>query len=168
MAPIGCRMCFPLARGNYPRWRAALAIPLMLGLGLGLVAPGRCDAAKLSSFLTSKDLARPLLLDQNGQQLQLPSSHHSHPVFPRGSTPTYLAVPLSGGEHLPAEPPRSLQGRGAPPLVRSTSTASSRLSLIQRSSRRDWPWSTHPTAVTSSNFCRVFAILSLAQAPAWP
>ena len=68
---------------------------------VGLTLPSRSQAAKLSQFLTPKDLSRPLLLDQNGKQLQLPSANHPHPSLPQGSTPTFLALPLYGGEHLP-------------------------------------------------------------------
>ncbi len=53
------------------RDRVAIALLLVFGLGGTIAAP---TAAKLSSFLTAKDLARPLLLDQNGTQLQLPSA----------------------------------------------------------------------------------------------
>lgn len=112
MARIGRRIRFLLHRGRELRSRATLAMALMLGVGLSLAAPSRSDAAKLSSFLTPQDLARPILLDQNGQQIQLPSSHHSHPVFPQGSTPTYLVIPLSGGEHLPAGITTIFTGQG--------------------------------------------------------
>jgi hypothetical protein len=70
-----------------------------------VIIPSQCQAAKLSRFLTQKDLSRPILLDQNGKQLQLPSSFDPHPSLPQGSTPTYLAVPLYGGEHLPMGAP---------------------------------------------------------------
>jgi len=73
----------------------------VLVLVVGLTLPSRSEAAKLSQFLTRKDLSRPLLLDQNGTQLQLPSATDHHPSLPQGSTPTYLALPLYGGEHLP-------------------------------------------------------------------
>jgi len=76
-------------------------MPLVLVLVIGLTLPSRSEAAKLSEFLTRKDLSRPLLLDQNGTQLQLPSATDHHPSLPQGSTPTYLALPLYGGEHLP-------------------------------------------------------------------
>jgi hypothetical protein len=70
-------------------------------LVVGLTLPMRSEAAKLGEFLTRKDLSRPLLLDQNGKQLQLSSPSHPHPSATQGSTPTYLALPLYGGEHLP-------------------------------------------------------------------
>jgi hypothetical protein len=103
MARIDRRIRFPVIQSS-----AALA----LGVLLSLVAPTRSQAAKLSSFLTPKDLARPLLLDQNGQQLQLPSAHNAHPAFPQGSTPTYLVIPLSGGEHLPGGTSTIFTGQG--------------------------------------------------------
>ena len=108
MARIGCRIRFPVFRGSRSRDRVAVALVLVLGLA----APSRSDAAKLSSFLTPKDLARPMLLDQNGVQLQLPSGQHAHPAFPQGSTATYLVIPLSGGEHLPAGTSTIFTGQG--------------------------------------------------------
>jgi hypothetical protein len=79
---------------------SSITLSILL-LVAGLIVPSRCEAAKLSQFLTRKDLSRPVLLDQNGTQLQLPSPSHRHPNLPAGSTPTYLALPLYGGEHLP-------------------------------------------------------------------
>ncbi len=73
----------------------------VLVLAVGLFIPSRSEAARLGQYLTAKDLSRPVVLDQNGTQLQLPSASDPHPSVPQGSTPTYLAVPLYGGEHLP-------------------------------------------------------------------
>lgn len=78
---------------------------LVLVAGLIVTVPSRSEAAKLSQYLTPKDLSRPMLLDQNGTQLQLPASSHPHPSVPQGSTPTYVALPLYGGEHLPIATP---------------------------------------------------------------
>jgi hypothetical protein len=103
MARIGCRIQFPVIRSV-----AALVLSVLLSLG----APSRSEAAKLSSFLPAKDLARPVLLDQNGEQLQLPSGHHPASAFPQGSTPTYLVIPLSGGEHLPGGTSTIFTGQG--------------------------------------------------------
>jgi hypothetical protein len=108
MARIGCRAQFFAVRRFEPRDRVAVALMFVLAV----VAPPRADAARLSSFLTRQDLARPLLLDQNGQQLELPTAQHSHPAFPQGSTPTYLVIPLSGGEHLPAGTSTIFTGQG--------------------------------------------------------
>jgi hypothetical protein len=108
MARIGCRIRFRVLRSVRARIRVAVALMFVLGLA----APPRASAAKLSSFLTREDLARPLLLDQNGQQLELPGAQHPHPQFPQGSTPTYLVIPLSGGEHLPAGTSTIFTGQG--------------------------------------------------------
>src|SRR6516225_3605200 len=95
----------------YGRIRPALSCSwnsiffLSLVLVALLIIPPRCHAARLGQFLTRKDLSRPLLLDQNGNQLQLPSQPHPHPSLTPGSTPTYLAFPLHGGEHLPIGTP---------------------------------------------------------------
>ena len=45
------------------------------------------------------------VLDQNGQQLTLPTAGDRHPTLPPDSTPTYLAIPLYGREHLPSSLP---------------------------------------------------------------
>jgi len=76
-------------------------ISAVLVFVIGLTVPSPCEAAKLGEYLTRKDLSRPLLLDQNGNQLQLHSPSHPHPSVTQGSTPTYLALHLYGGEHLP-------------------------------------------------------------------
>jgi hypothetical protein len=75
---------------------------LALSLSLGLTMPTHCQGAKLSTYVTAKDLSRAERLDQNGQPLPPGPLQQSHSEQSSGSTPTYLAVPLQGGEHLPA------------------------------------------------------------------
>jgi hypothetical protein len=99
MLRIGHRVGFFLHRGP------GLAVSLMVGLGLGLTWPSPSEAAKLSRFLTAQDVAGRLVLDQIGEQVQLPTAADRHPRLAPGATPTYLAIPLRGGEHLP----RSIQ-----------------------------------------------------------
>ena len=85
-----------------PELAISPVLGLSLSLSLGLTVPRHCQAAKLSTYLTAKDLSQAELLDQNGQQRALGSSHQSHSVLSsNGLTPTYIAVPLFGGEHLP-------------------------------------------------------------------
>jgi hypothetical protein len=79
-------------------------LSLILGFGLGLTWPADSEAAKLSRFLTSEDVAGRMLLDQNGEQLEV-SATGRHLVIPQGTTPTYMAIPFTGGEHLPANVP---------------------------------------------------------------
>jgi len=79
-------------------------------LTVGLIWSSYAAAAKLDKFLTSEDLAGRMLLDQNGQQLLLPSGDDRHVAVPKGSTPTYLAIPLDGGEHLPGSIPTIMTG----------------------------------------------------------
>ena len=84
---------------SQPGLRSAAYLVLVLSLDLAM--PTHSEASRLSTILTPSDQARPELLDQNGLQLQLPSPNHPHPTQPNGSTPTYVAFPLHGGEHLP-------------------------------------------------------------------
>jgi hypothetical protein len=79
-----------------------LATSLILGLSLGLVWPSLSEAAKLSRFLTAQDVAARLILDQNGQQIQLPTAGDRHPELAKGVIPTYLVIPLYGNEQVPA------------------------------------------------------------------
>jgi hypothetical protein len=99
MIRIGRRIGFPVPGGP------GLAISLMLGLSFGLAGPSYSEAAKLDRFLSAQDLAGRMVLDQNGQQIQLPTASDRHPELAKGSTPTYLAIPLYGSEHLPASIP---------------------------------------------------------------
>jgi hypothetical protein len=71
----------------------------------GLALARNVDAAPLRRFLTHEDVAGRMLLDQNGQQIELPTAGHPHAQLPSGSIPTYLAIPLDGGEHLPGRIP---------------------------------------------------------------
>ena len=82
-----------------------LAMCLVMGCALGWIWPPQSEAAKLDTFLTLHDLSERLVLDQNGQELTLPTAGDRHPTLPTGSTPTYLAIPLNGGEHLPSSLP---------------------------------------------------------------
>ncbi len=93
-------------RRSVPRdFDLRLVTRLVIGCALGWSWPTVSGAAKLDTFLTSKDLAERVVLDQNGQQLTLPTALDRHPTLPNGSTPTYLAIPLNGGEHLPSTLP---------------------------------------------------------------
>ena len=114
MPRIGRLVRCSTRRNSESRSLATVAGILVMVLGLGLTAPPNCLAEKLSSFLTPQDLARPLLLDQNGQQLQLPRAGLDHPAYPHGSIPTYLVIPTSGGEHLPAGTSTIFTGQGGP------------------------------------------------------
>ena len=81
------------------------AISLILSVGLGLGWTSHVEAGKIGRFLTAKDVTGREILDQNGLQIQLPSAADRHPLLATGSMPTYLAIPLKGGEHLPSSIP---------------------------------------------------------------
>jgi hypothetical protein len=88
-----------IPRRCYPgRCGPLLTVSLIVVFSLTCCSSG--EAAKLSHYLTSEDLAGRIVLDQNGQQIQLPSAGDRHPELAKGSVPTYLAIPLYGGEHL--------------------------------------------------------------------
>ena len=134
-----------------------LALSLMLGLVLGLIWPSHSEAAKLSRFLTAQDWpgdgARP-------KRPAAPASHRSdrHPGLAKGSTPTYLAIPLYGGEHLPGSIPMlvtgSQQGRTTVGPLDFDALVKAKLDTALQT-RRDWPSSTRPTGTTWSSSCHV-------------
>ena len=57
-----------------------LATFLIVGCAVGLSWPASSFAAKLDTFLTPKDLDGRLVLNQNGQQLTLPTAGDRHPT----------------------------------------------------------------------------------------
>jgi hypothetical protein len=70
-----------------------------------LAWPAQSEAARLNRYLNSEDIAGRMILDQNGEQIPLPTAGDRHPALSSGSIPTYLAIPLKGGEQLPGSIP---------------------------------------------------------------
>ena len=67
--------------------------------------PAYSEAARLNRYLTSEDIAGRMILDQNGEQIAHRTAGDRHPALASGSIPTYLAIPLKGGEQLPGSIP---------------------------------------------------------------
>ena len=97
--------------GFFPQfgWRPAVFL-VLTSMGFGLAWPTSTGAAKLTHYLTTQDLAGRIVLDQNGEQIPLPTPQVRHAALAKGSIPTYLAIPLHGGEHLPATIPALATG----------------------------------------------------------
>jgi hypothetical protein len=89
-------------RGVGRHFDLRMTVCMILGCAVGWTWPTTSEAAKLDSYLTSEDLSGRIVFDQNGQKLTLPTAQDRHVTLPTGSTPTYLAIPLNGGEHLPS------------------------------------------------------------------
>src|SRR5208283_4555555 len=88
------------------RFRCWLATPLAVGLGLGLApaAPRQSRASQIASRikLDAEDLDHPIVLDQNGQTIQLLTKQQSGPVvLTDGAVPSYIAYQVDGGGSLP-------------------------------------------------------------------
>jgi PEP-CTERM motif len=83
--------------------RAFLLFLTFIGVQSALSA--HSEAAKLNRYLTSEDVAGRMILDQKGEQIPLPTAGDRHPAHSSGSIPTYLAIPLKGGEQLPGSIP---------------------------------------------------------------
>ena len=88
------------------RFRCWLATSLAVGLGLGLApaAPRQSRASQIASpiKLDAEDLDHPIVLDQNGQTIQLPTKQQSGPVvLTDGAVPSYIAYQVGGDDSLP-------------------------------------------------------------------
>jgi hypothetical protein len=92
------RLCYP--------GRCGPGLTVSFVVVFSLTCCSSSEAAKLSHYLTSEDLAGRIVLDQNGQQIQLPTARDRHPELAKGSVPTYLAIPLYGREHLSGTIPK--------------------------------------------------------------
>jgi len=82
---------------------------LALGLGLAPAAPWQSRAAQIASTikLDAEDLNHPIMLDQNGQTIQLSTKQQSSPVvLTDGAVPSYIAYQVDGGDLLPKGFPR--------------------------------------------------------------
>ncbi len=84
-----------------PSCRQGWTLSLMVGAVLLLTGAVSSKAAKLTRFLTPEDLTGRMVLDETGQQVPPPTAGDRHPDRTKGSIPTYLVIPLHGGEHLP-------------------------------------------------------------------
>ena len=88
------------------RFRCWLATSLAVGLGLGLApaAPRQSRASQIASTikLDAEDLDHPIVLDQNGQTIELPTKQQSGPVvLTDGAVPSYIAYQVGGDDSLP-------------------------------------------------------------------
>ncbi len=87
------------------RLRSAIFVGCCAALVLGPALPRRTCAAKIERFLTAEDLGGRALVDQNGEPLAVVADGHRRRVAADGSSPTYLVIPLYGGEHIPTSVP---------------------------------------------------------------
>jgi hypothetical protein len=104
------------SRGIRPRGRAAWVLALV-----HLVAwPPDVRGAGIFRDLTARDRSQPIVLSQSGAPIAPGSLDHPRSVLSAGTVPAYLAFPLQGGEHLPADTPTvatgSQSGQGVGPL----------------------------------------------------
>ena len=90
-------------RGRFHCW---LATSLAVGLGLGLApaAPRQSRASQIAwrIKLDAEDLDHLIVLDQNGQTIQLPTKQQSGPVvLTDGAVPRYIVYQVGGDDPLP-------------------------------------------------------------------
>jgi hypothetical protein len=91
---------------------ARLLRPLILTClaSAGTGWPSDARAAAIFRDLTAQDRSQPILLTQTGAAISLTSSGHLASDLSAGAMPAYLAFPLLGGEHLPADVPTVATG----------------------------------------------------------
>ncbi len=108
MARNGVRTRFSPQVARRHAWPRDLIV--MVVLGLGSIAPGRCEAAGIARYLTPRDQSNSLLLSETGQPIADRSPAHPGAASSQGSLPAYAAFPLFGGEHLPTGIPTLTTG----------------------------------------------------------
>jgi hypothetical protein len=91
-------------RHRHRRFQGRLGIVLAIGISISALplTPRRSPAAAVASNikLGADDLSHPLMLDQNGNRVAMPT--RGHPVvLASGVTPSYVAYRLDGDESLP-------------------------------------------------------------------
>jgi len=97
-------------RDRFRRW---LAMSLVVGLGLAPSAPWQCRAAQVASTikLDADDLNQPIVLDQSGKTIHLPTKQQSGPaVLANGSIPSYIAYQVDSDGSLPKGFPTVVTG----------------------------------------------------------
>jgi hypothetical protein len=105
--------------GSHGARRRGLAL---LGVILAHVVGGPPDVRGAGIFrdLTARDRSQPIVLSQTGEEIALGSRDHPRSVLSAGTLPAYLAFPLQGGEHFPADTPTiatgTQPGQGIGPL----------------------------------------------------
>lgn len=83
-------------RGQFYRWLASLlALGLVIGLPPSASWQSRAGQITSTTKLGAEDLDHPILLDQNGQTIQLPTMQQS------GAVPSYVAYQVAGRDSLP-------------------------------------------------------------------
>jgi hypothetical protein len=82
---------------------ACLCVGICIGLGVGPAAtPARASQVASDIKLDPDDLSQPLVLDQNGRLIHLPTAQHPGPVvLPAGSVATYLAYNGDSDDTMP-------------------------------------------------------------------
>jgi hypothetical protein len=77
---------------------------LCAGLGVGPTAsPARASQIASDIKLDSDDLSQPIVLDQNGRLIHLPTPQHPSPVvLASGSVPTYIGYQVDSDDTMPS------------------------------------------------------------------
>jgi hypothetical protein len=86
------------------RHRFRCRLGLVLAVGVGLPTPSRSLAAPVTSDikLDADDLSQPIVLDQSGKVLALPSKQHPGSlILANGVTPSYAAYTVDSDDSLP-------------------------------------------------------------------
>jgi hypothetical protein len=89
-------------RRRHCRFQGRLGIVLAIGFSALPLAPQRSPAAAVVSNikLDADDLSHPLMLDQNGNPVAMPTKGHLV-VLASGVTPSYVAYTVDGDDSLP-------------------------------------------------------------------
>jgi hypothetical protein len=95
-----------ILRQRHRRFQSRLGIMLAIGFSALPLAPQQLHAAAVASAikLDADDLSQPLMLDQNGNRVAMPTTGHPV-VLGSGVMPSYIAYTVDGDDSLPKDFP---------------------------------------------------------------
>jgi hypothetical protein len=79
----------------------ALALTLAAGLALGPIGPSRAARMTSDIKLDADDLNHPIVLDQNGAKVAMPTKDSGPVTLAAGTVPSYIAYTVDGDDTLP-------------------------------------------------------------------
>ena len=74
---------------------------LALGVGLSLASPWQSHASQVASIKLDADDLTPIVLDQNGARVPMPTKHSGPVTLPAGTVPSYVAYTVDSDDSVP-------------------------------------------------------------------
>ena len=83
-------------------------------MGLSPATPGQSHASQVASIKLDADDLTPIVLDQNGARVPMPTKHSGPVTLPAGTVPSYVAYTVDGDDSVPQGFPAVYTGAAKP------------------------------------------------------